>query len=517
MSKAFGFLACLVFCVLSGCIPRDAPPAGEARTAIESRVSGVFIAPRLASSASLEQWRAALGDMKEIGADTVIVQYSYWRDPDRGNLAYFPYGETDADSGAYPLRREQLGWILTAASELGMEVYLGLQIAEEEWFHRDLYQDARWLREQAALSEQLADALWDAFGEFGCVAGWYLPFELESDEEYHPFYQQITQEYYAPLTAKLKSRYETKRILISPMMCRMDDVGVWEGAVRQILCGSQIDIFAPQDGIGHGIQTHDSIAPWYQASRRAVDAAGRETGRDIALWANCENYARLQNPEEPDPVEWRKPMSIGKFIKSMDLAAPYVDKLVTFSIHRWDISLPGGSDPEVNRPYLEAYRRYAASGNKPVGLAEGYYVRIRPMEADTVLTMNPYARGGLTDGPAGDPEDWDGYAGIGSSHRGPFTMEIRFDDPIPISRVVSTYFADASAAIGLPEKVRYEYFVRSGENRDVFTYTRFYQDTFPEGEGKSSARLDTPVTADGIRVTVYPGSEWTFLDDIWVE
>jgi len=518
-------LICLFFCVcriLSGCATISGTPEKRetaARPAIESRVSGVFIAPKLAPEATYQQWRGALLDMKEIGIDTVIIQYSCRCDPNRGNQAYFPYGEADNDGD--PLRRKQIGRILSAASQLEMEVYLGLQIAEEEWFRRDLYREPQWLREQCLLSARLADALWESFGEtFGeCVSGWYLPFEFESSEEYHPFYQQITREYYAPLTEKLKSHseYGDRKIMVSPIMCGTDDLWVWEDAVGTILRGSKIDVFAPQDGIGYGTQTHDTVDAWYRSSRQAVDAAKRETGRDIALWANCENYARLQNPEEPDTIERRKPMAIGKFLKSLDLAVRYADKLITFSIHRWDVSLTGSSDAEVNRSYLEAYRRYAASGSRPTGIAEGYYVNIRPVEADTTLTMNPYARGGLTDGPAPDPDDWDSYRGIASSDGQPFTMEIRFDDPAAVSRVVSVYHADASAAIGLPEKVRYEYFVRSGENWDVLTYTRFYEDTFTDGMGKSVAQLDTPTVADGIRVTVFPGSKWTFLDDIWVE
>lgn len=212
-------------------------------------------------------------------------------------------------------------------------------------------------------------------------------------------------------------------------------------------------------------------------------------------------------------------MAIGKFIKSLDLAAAYGEKLVTFSIHRWDTALINSSEVEVNRSYLDAYRRYYASGNRPIGIAEGYYVRIRPVKSDAALTLNPYAHGGLTDGLTADSEDWSRFKGIGSPDLTPFVMEIRFDDPVQIRRVVSTYLDDASAAIALPKMLKYDYLIRSGEKQEVFSYTQFYVDTFSNTAGSqmSAAALDAPTVADGIRITVFPGAKWTFLDEIWVE
>lgn len=499
--------------------PKTAPM--YSKTASSSRVSGVFIAPRLSSRATQQQWYNALSDMKALGVDTVIIQYACECDPSYGVRTYFPYGEPDGDVASS--RQQQIQWILSAASTLEMQAYLGLQLAETEWFHQDMYQDVQWLRTQCQLSAQLADALWDAFGQTyrGCISGWYLPFEVESSQEYHPYYRQITEEYYAPLTSALKSHseYGNLDIMISPMSCRTDDIDIWQDAARLMLTGAQIDIFAPQDGIGYGTQTHDTIGRWFQANRQAVDAARAETGRDIALWANCENYARLQNPNEFDPIERRKPMSIGKFIQSLDLVAPYVEKLITFSIHRWDVSLTDSSDVEVNRSYLEAYRRFCSSGIKPTGIAEGYYVSVQPVESDAALTLNRFAQSGLTDGFAVDSDDWVGYRGIGSPEREAFTMEIRFDDPVEIRQIESHYLAAPDADIGLPEKVEYEYFIRAGKNDDILTYTSFYVDTFPDAEKitGSIAALATPTVVDGIRITVFPGCEWTFMDEIWVE
>ena len=493
-------------------------------TVSTGRVSGVFAVPELSSEVTQEQWNDALRSMKEIGIDTVIVQYSLQQDRDRGLQAYFPYKEKDTvyDAAKYPLRRQQIEYILSAASSMDMKVFLGLQLAEEEWFHQNKFRDAKWLNSQYKLSVELADALWAAFGEkyANTIVGWYLPFEFESDDEYHGYYKQIAEKYYGPLTADLKSRsqYKNLSLMISPMMCRTDDIDVWQQMVSFILRNSQIDIIAPQDGIGYGTQTHDSLEEWFRATRAAVDTVCAETGKKIALWANCENYARLHNQKKPDPLELIMPMSIRKFIDSMDIAAPYVDKLITFSIHRWAVSLEAPKEPEVNKSYYEAYQRFYKSGNKPQGKAEGYYVNIYAEDGSEPL-FNQYTRGGLTDGFAADPDNWKEYLGIKTSGKGPFVMEISFDDPVSVQSITSNYFADKAAGIGLPLRVNYEYFVRSNEKGSSFRYYPLYQEEFPNAKGitKSVAAAENPVVADGIRITVTPSAEWTFLDEIWVQ
>lgn len=499
-----------------------ASAAMYSETASTSRVTGVFIAPELSSAATEAQWLSALGNMQAVGVDTLIVQYCFQSDPRTGSQAYFPYARPDtvAEADWYPLRRSQIGYILSGARRLGMKVHLGLQLAEYEWFDQNKYQDAGWLDAQAAFALELADALWAEFGEeYGdVIAGWYLPLEFESSAEYHPYFQLLTERYYAPLTAALKgsAEYGGKSIMISPLKYAMDDRTAWKENLSLLLSGAQIDILAPQDGIGFGTQSHDSASLWFQASREAVDAVNSAQTKAIRLWGNCENYARLRNPAETDTLEKIMPMSIAKFISSLDIAAPYTEKLVTFSIHRWDTALVDNSAVDVNRPYYEAYRRFADTGRKPEYPSDGYYVRIG---AAGGVRIHPVANAGLTDGFASDPDDWRAYLGVSTENGAPFTMELRFDDPVTIKSVGSHYLEEPTAAVALPTRVQYEYLVRSGEHDEVFTYTVFDTDDFENADGitLSLAQLDEPVAADGIRVKVFPDGEWTFIDELMVE
>ena len=489
-----------------------------------SCVSGVFIAPELTLKADEQQWQDALYRMRDIGIDTAIVQYCFQRDSRNGQKAYFPYAEedTDKDADSYPLRRSQIEYILRAAQDAGIQVYLGLQIAEYEWFEQDMYRDGRWLHEQYKLSLRLADSLWSAYGaEYGDIlAGWYLPFEFESSEEYHSYFRQIAEVYYSPLTSALKNRntYGDCKIMISPLMYQTSDIDMWQTAIETVLSFSMIDVIAPQDGMGYGTQNHSSIGDWFYATRKAVDRVNTAQSKSISLWANCENYKRVHDFSRTNDIERRKPMSISKFIANMELAAPYVDKLVTFSIHRWDTALKGSSFVDVNLSYYEAYKRYYLTGQKPLGAAGGYYVDITAKDGGE-LRFNEYANAGLTDGFAADTDNWSEYKGISTENEEPFFMEILFDDPTEIQRITSNYYEDADAGIRLPKAVKYGYLVHSGNKDELFDYIPIAQDCFLDSEGFASSDIimDAPVTADGIKITVFPNGKWTFIDDIFVE
>ncbi len=483
-------------------------------------VRGIFIVPELSSDTTAEEWEQSLQNMADIGVDTAIIQYSFQTDSSSGNQAYFDYWQQDTvgDAENHPSRRSQIGRILAAAQKADIQVYLGLQLAEREWFDGNGYQNYDWLYHHYWLSTDLANALWDAFGETyaDTIAGWYLPFEFESTDEYKAYFSQLTQVYYGPTTAYLKgdARFGGLPIMISPLMYWNDNKNDWQNNLQTVLNGSQIDILAPQDGIGYGTQTHATVGDWYRVCRDAVNAVNR-TGKSVQLWGNCENYSRLRNPNEPLETERIKPMAIQKFIDSMNIAAPYVDNLITFSIHRWDTVQYYNREMGVNHSYYEAYKRYYQTGIRSVNIADGYFVSLQGTEG-IPLVMNPYANAGLTDGLASGT-GWDQFKGISSGEQS-FTMEIRFDDPTVITSISSHYYQDGSAGIALPQQVVYEYMVRSGNQEQILTYTEIGRQTPTGSESTflSTISLSQPVQVDGIRITVTPGGEWTFLDDIWI-
>lgn len=102
-------------------------------------------------------------------------------------------------------------------------------------------------------------------------------------------------------------------------------------------------------------------------------------------------------------------MDIGKFIDSLNIVKPYVDNLITFSVHRWSTAFASDRELGVNRSYYDAYKRYVTTGERSASKTDGHYVHIRPAQGQT-LTFNPYANAGLTDG-------WRETAATGASIR----------------------------------------------------------------------------------------------------
>ena len=501
-------------------LPIQAVEFAESRESFESQganfVNGIFIAPELTSNATQEEWQSSLASMKEIGIHTIIIQYSFQTDSIYGNQAYFNYWQPDTVSGAFqPERRAQIARILNAAQALDMQVYIGLQLAEREWFSQDMFKNYNWLYHHYWLSTSLADALWSEFKQdyADTVAGWYLPFEFESTAKFHDYFSLITDVYYRPVTDHLKNYCGNLPVIISPLMYAYDDKVKWQDNLNTVLSGSLIDIIAPQDGIGFGTQTHATVGDWYRVTRLAVDAVNKASGKNISLWGNCENYMCQRDPD--DILESMKPMAIGKFIDSLETMAPYVEDFITFSIHRWDTRIGANKTFGINQSYFDAYKEYYLSGIKPISKAAGQYVII---ESAGALIFNAYANAGMTNGFAADPYNWAEYKGISLQGADTFAIEIRFDDPTIINSITSNYYADTGAGIALPQSVTYEYFVRSGPNDNIYTYHPFGGEQ-RSGSGApvaSTAQRTSAVIADGIRITVQTGGEWTFLNDIRV-
>jgi len=300
-------------------------------------------------------------------------------------------------------------------------------------------------------------------------------------------------------------------------MYRDDDIGAWKKNLSTVLSGSQIDIVAPQDGIGFGTQSHATVGAWFRASREAVDEVNNVTGKSIRLWGNCENYVRQRNPNETDFIELLRPMSINKFIDSMEMAAPHVEKLITFSIHRWDAAQSFNKYMGINRSYYEAYRRYFETGIRSESKTDGYFVAINHMWGWDMM-FHDYADTGLTDGLSTGPY-WKQFKGISSQYNEPFTLEIRFDDPTLISEITTNFYQDPESNIALPREIEYQYLVRTGDYGQIFNFFNIgvFTPVGVEETVKLSVALPSPALVDGIIIKITPSDEWTFLDDIWVE
>lgn len=338
------------------------------------QLSAVFVVPDLVAPGSpggntvwgYEQWYECFLRLKEVGIDTVILQYTaqYWNAQNQ----FFFYNRPGANNGSQPdYQRRQVLYSLDAAKKHGMKVFLGLQVAEDLWFS-DMSSgfSGNFLTESAAFSQMVADELLEQFGEgyYDQIAGWYLPFELNNKQVCGEALERFIDNYLRPVTNYLKQKTPDKQIMMSPLIYHDDLTApadgtyleIWKNMCREMWLKTPLDIIAPQDGCGWESTTSYNLAEWYYALYEAAnDAAVIEQRRlsgwgEATAWDNAESY----NMNGIDQ------MPVNRLISDMSAAAPYVSGFISFSIHYFvpfeQKNICGVSDG--NRFYYDAYKMY---------------------------------------------------------------------------------------------------------------------------------------------------------------
>ena len=339
-----------------------------------SEISGMFIVPDLVAPASdqagvwgEQEWKECFARLSEVGIQTAILQYTaqYWSDT-RQSFFY----QSRKDGGMQPeYQKEQVSYALNAAREYGMDIYLGLQVAEDLWFS-DMTNGftGDFLSKSAEFSNMVAGELWNQFGaEYAQqIAGWYLPFELNNKQVSGESLSRFITTYLRPVTERLNSICD-KPIMMSPLVYHDDYLApanpkylmIWKEMCRRMWTETSLDIIAPQDGCGWESTTKENLPEWYYAlyqvsQEEALVCAREEKGYGTAqVWDNAESY----NMNGIDQ------MPVNRLISDMNAVAPYVSRFVSFSIHYF---VPLASDQACgvspdNRIYYEAYREYYKS------------------------------------------------------------------------------------------------------------------------------------------------------------
>ncbi|MGO4298602.1 DUF4434 domain-containing protein [Leifsonia sp. RAF41] len=211
------------------------------------------------------------------------------------------------------VRSDQVKQLLEAAKTHGMRVWLGLQIDEGTFFGAGAV-SAGWMAQQTQLSKDLFDDLWAQFGaKYGeQIAGIYLPFEGNNVQystdpaspDFHLF--DLLNQYTDAVSTYVTGTVPGLGIMVSPY--HTADVGADPGSptqraardtyasvVSELLRGSSVSVYAPQDGAGAQNETVADLAPWMIAARTGINIAGTGT----KLWGNAESYTLQANLPMP--------------------------------------------------------------------------------------------------------------------------------------------------------------------------------------------------------------------------
>ena len=134
-------------------------------------LTGTFIQLFEKGDWSEAQWDNFLGEIKDLGMNTLIVQHIGYINSS-SNLTWFDSNNNFTTTKIKPTLQR----ILASAQRKGIEVHIGLLFDESYWQHQT---DASWLQTQANYCIAIAEDIQRQFGTHPAFKGWYIPHEPE--------------------------------------------------------------------------------------------------------------------------------------------------------------------------------------------------------------------------------------------------------------------------------------------------------------------------------------------------
>ena len=378
MTKLLKKTACtlLALLLLTGLVP--AAQAEESSQEVQQMpaLTGMFVATELVTHDNpwtQEDWNHAVRQLKDAGMDKIVLQYAVQYYSESYKVYY--YTPSFEDPGENVNNRQQtIEYALNACRDNGVQLWLGLHLAEDMWFSsmnagfRDIGEDGKseFLTTSAEFSKKVFDDLWAQYGaEYGdVIGGWYLPYEFNNTVG-ETARTRLVQDFYAPLTEHMKQVTPDKQIMVSPLIYppmltepTQEMLNTWEMLCYDVWANSRVDIIAPQDGCGWESSVRENLPPYYEAMVRAKEAA--QTERDRKGWGRAVAW---NNPELYS-MTGSNTMTMQRFGANMQTLDQYVEEHVSFSLHSlvyFDDLTKAGTNP-TNRAFYEAYLRMVQQG-----------------------------------------------------------------------------------------------------------------------------------------------------------
>ena len=211
-------------------------------------VNGTFIQlNRAVAEKSVEDWQADLKQMKDVGIDTVIVQWS-----SEPPIMYFTY-----PTNTMPYLSEShavLETLFEANVAAGLDVYLGLQNNPLYWSQikgRDrVLRDFFYLR--TSRNERLQLGLLDTFGNQESWVGYYIPDEIDDFTWRHDSKRPMIKRYVGHMCERLRANDPERKIAMSAFFRGRTAPHILADNLLDIASNSGLDHLLIQDGVGVG-------------------------------------------------------------------------------------------------------------------------------------------------------------------------------------------------------------------------------------------------------------------------
>lgn len=293
------------------------------------------------------QWDEFLTEIKDVGMNTLIVQYTAFKNA-YNNITWF----NSANTFTTIKSKHTLERVLASAQRKGIEVHIGLHFDDTYWQHQT---DVAWLQTQANYCIAIAEEIQAQFGTHVAFKGWYIPHEPEPNAYNTDEKVRLFREQFIDRISNRLHQLNNKPVSIAAFWNSSLSTPEQLQHFMAELSKSNLQIIMLQDGVGAQHVTLERLASYYEAAQRGLFEENKNYKG--VFWSDLETFA---SPNGEYPFH---PATFDRVKQQLEtaLSIPKVSKIVSF--HYFDDMSTKSPHKAKAEALREAYKNYIKHKN----------------------------------------------------------------------------------------------------------------------------------------------------------
>lgn len=310
-------------------------------------LTGTFVQLFGKDNWSEAQWDEFLTEIKDVGMNTLIVQYTAFKNP-YNNITWF----NSANTFTTIKSKHTLERVLASAQRKGIEVHIGLHFDDTYWQHQT---DVAWLQTQANYCIVIAEEIQAQFGTHVAFKGWYIPHEPEPNAYNTDEKVRLFREHFVDRISNRLHQLNNKSVSIAAFWNSSLSTPEQLQHFMAELSKSNLQIIMLQDGVGAQHVTFNRLASYYEAAQRGLFEENKNYKG--VFWSDLETFA---SPNGEYPFH---PATFDRVKQQLEtaLSIPKVSKIVSF--HYFDDMSTKSPHKAKADTLREAYKNYIKHKN----------------------------------------------------------------------------------------------------------------------------------------------------------
>jgi hypothetical protein len=310
-------------------------------------LTGTFVQLFGKDNWSEAQWDEFLTEIKDLGMNTLIVQYTAFKNASN-NITWFNSANTFTNNKS----KHTLERVLASAQRKGIEVHIGLHFDDTYWQHQT---DVAWLQTQANYCIAIAEEIQAQFGTHVAFKGWYIPHEPEPNAYNTDEKVRLFREQFIDRISNRLHQLNNKPVSIAAFWNSSLSTPEQLQHFMAELSKSNLQIVMLQDGVGAQHVTLNRLASYYEAAQRGLFEENKNYKG--VFWSDLETFA---SPNGEYPFE---PATFDRVKQQLEtaLSIPKVSKIVSF--HYFDDMSTKSPHKAKADALREAYKNYIKHKN----------------------------------------------------------------------------------------------------------------------------------------------------------